>query len=367
MPLLPISPPGRLLIAVLLGVSAALLAPASFADAPDDAMPDEAPAAESAAVVDSVEAERLAAGARAFLATLKPDARLQAFLDQTVKRLLAKDARARKAKTISIGLIDLQPGKAPRLAHWHGDTPVYPASVVKFVYLIAAYAWQEQGRLEIDPWLDRQLTAMIYRSSNTATQKVFRTLTGTEAGPALAADDYSLFRDRRLLVKHWLEALGVTGIHSIHPTYNGGGDLYGRDIQLLQDASVEGGISNASGNYKNRQAMTGIGTAKLLALVATDRGVEPDSAAAIRGRMQRDPRKQPYLRNRIAGGAMQTEGVVVYAKTGTWGPIYADAGIIRARSGRQLALAVFIDSTPAYRGPFIAKLARACTEALLGP
>ena len=62
---------------------------------------------------------------------------------------------------------------------------------------------------------------------------------------------------------------------------------------------------------------------------------------------------------------MQTRGVEVFSKTGTWGPIYADAGIVRGADGRQLVLAVFIDSTPAYRGTFIAELAKVCTEAVL--
>lgn len=319
------------------------------------------------ALASAGESAGKAVAARDYLATVQSDAELQEFLDATVKKLLARDSRARKATTVGIALIDLQPGQAPRLAHWNGNTPIYPASVVKFVYLIAAYAWEEQGILNIDGPLDRQLTAMIYNSSNTATQKVFRTLTETKAGPALPPNDYAKFRERRLRVERWLESLGVTGIHSIHPTYNGGGDLYGRDIQLLQDGSVTGGISNASGNYKNRQAMTAVGTAKLLALLASDLGLDPEDAAEVRQRMKRDPRKQRYLYNRIAGGAVQTTGVEVYSKTGTWGPIYADAGIIRGPSGRQLALAVFIDSKPAYRGRFIAELSRACTAALLGP
>ena len=62
---------------------------------------------------------------------------------------------------------------------------------------------------------------------------------------------------------------------------------------------------------------------------------------------------------------MQTPGVEVFSKTGTWGPIFADAGIIRGPEGRQLVLAVFIDSTPVYRGTFIAELAKICTEELL--
>jgi hypothetical protein len=81
--------------------------------------------------------------------------------------------------------------------------------------------------------------------------------------------------------------------------------------------------------------------------------------------MQRDLTRQPYQKGRIAGGALKTRGVEVYSKSGTWGPIFADAGIIRGPSGRQLALAVFIDSTPAYRGGFITNLAHECTSTLL--
>ena len=38
------------------------------------------------------------------------------------------------------------------------------------------------------------------------------------------------------------------------------------------------------------------------------------------------------------------------------GPIYADAGIIRHRSGHQVILAVFLEGEPRYRGSFIAEL-----------
>jgi 5'-nucleotidase (lipoprotein e(P4) family) len=308
--------------------------------------------------------EERAAVARVFLASIEQDAELQKFLDKRVNHLLARDARARKAR-LGIALMDLQSGRPPRLAHWNGKTPFYPASVVKFVYLMAAYAWEEQGRLRIDGALDRQLQSMIYKSSNTATQHVVRTLTRTEAGPALTGDDYRKFRERRMGVKRWVESLGVTGIHSIHPTYNGTGDLFGRDVQLMRDASVKGGLPNSGGSFTNRQAMTATGTAGLLALLASDLGLSPENAAEVRQRMQRDPEKQPYQARRIAGGALKTSAVEVYSKSGTWGPIFADAGIIRSPSGRQLVLAVFLDSEPAYRGDFIAELARAFTSDLL--
>jgi hypothetical protein len=114
--------------------------------------------------------------------------------------------------------------------------------------------------------------------------------------------------------------------------------------------------------------MTASGTARLLALLATDRALAPATSEEVRRRMQRDVRKQPYLSARIAGGATRTPGVEVYAKTGTWGPIHADAGIVRhLASGRQVAIAVFVEGNPRYRGAFIAELTDRVVEHLLGP
>ena len=315
------------------------------------------------AETDAAETDPQAAEARDWINSTKHSKSLQDFLDDTVNTLLKKDKRARKAR-IGVAVLNLPADQPPQLAHWGGDELIYPASVVKFVYLMAAYDWQERGKLVIDKDLDRQLTAMIYNSSNTATQKVFRRVTSTRAGDKLSPEEYEMFKHRRLAIERWLQDMGILGIHSVHPTYNGGGDLHGRDLQLLEDASVEGGIANAE--YSNRQAMTAVGTVKLLALLATDRALSPENSAIVRKRMQRDPNKQSYQWRRIAGGAVPTKGVEVYSKTGTWGPIYADAGIVRAADGRQFTLAVYIDSTPAYRGSFISSLSRQVTEHLLG-
>jgi len=204
---------------------------------------------------------------------------------------------------------------------------------------------------------------MIYNSSNTATQKVFRRVTGTTTGEKLPPEAYAAFKKRRLAIADWLLDMGIIGVHSAHPTYNGG-DIHGRDRQFLNDDSVVGGIANKE--FANRQAMSATGTVKLLALLATDRALSPENSATVRKRMKRDPNKQPYQWRRIAGGAARTKGVEVYSKTGTWGPIYADAGIVHGADGRQFTLAVYIDSTPAYRGNFIAELSRRVTEHLLG-
>ena len=299
-----------------------------------------------------------------FLESIRVSDQLQNEMTAAVEEFRAKDAALRR-QTIRATVIDLPVGTAPRLAHWNGESPVYPASVPKFVYLMAAYAWRDAGRLEIDPAFDRQLQAMVYRSSNRATQEVVRKLTATQPGPRLDAEDYEGFAWRRHAVKRWLQGLGVRDLHLVHPTYDGGGDLYGRDLQFLEDKGVEGSLPGQKGPYFNRQAMTSDGTARLLALLATDRAFAPKTSAEVRERMRRDTRAQPYLVHRIAGGADGREGYEVFSKTGTWGPIFADAGIVRHRSGRQLVVAVFLEGKPAYRGSFIARLTRRMLRATL--
>ncbi len=296
------------------------------------------------------------AAARAWLATVEPAADLQAFLERTLVELAGRDTKLRTTD-VRVALLDLTRGEPPRLAQVRGEGPIYPASVVKLVYLMAAYAWQEAGRLTIDSALDADLTAMIRQSSNHATQRVFARLTDTEPGPELPADAYRLFRERRLAVKRWLESLGITDLHCVNPTYDGGGDLFGRDRQFLRDATVPGAPRRPNGEYPNRQAMTAVGTAKLLGLLATDRALTPQDSAIVRARMRRDPAEQPYLVHRIAGGARRLPGVEVFAKSGTWGPDYADAGIVRDARGRQFVLVVFTEASPPYRGSVIAEIA----------
>jgi hypothetical protein len=111
--------------------------------------------------------------------------------------------------------------------------------------------------------------------------------------------------------------------------------------------------------------MTAVGTAQLLALLATDRALTPEDSATVRRRMRRDPKVQRHLAARIAGGAARLPGLEVYAKSVTCGPIYADAGIVRNEAGHQIVIAVLTQASPAYRGDFIANLTERLSAELL--
>jgi beta-lactamase class A len=302
------------------------------------------------------------AAAREWLATIQPSPALQSRLDRFVETAEARDARLRAAE-VRVAVIDLTDPAAPKLAQVHGTRPIYPASVIKFVYMMAAYAFQERGELRIDAELDDLLTHMIFESSNKATQGVFARITGTSQGPALAGHEYAEFRERRLTVNRWLESMGVQGLHCVNPTYDGGADLFGRDRQFISDRAVA--AVTTGDDAPNRNMMTAVGTAQLLALLATDRALAPDDSATVRRRMRRDPKVQRHLAARIAGGASRIPGLEAYAKSGTWGPIYADAGIVRSQDGRQIVIAVLTQASPAYRGDFIADLTERMSAELL--
>jgi len=317
------------------------------------------------ALADEPAVGRIPSPAELWLRTIQSDPELQEIVDETVEKQRKREPSLRKP-TIRVTVMDIPTSGPPTLAHWKGASPVYPASVPKFAYLMAVYHWRDEGKLEIDPKFDRALHQMVYVSSNRATQKVVARLTDTEPGPRLEPGEYAEFVEKRHAVKRWLRELGITDLHLVHPTYDGGGDLYGREEQFLEDTEIEGCLPDQTGEYRNRAAMTTNGSAELLALLATDRALSPETSAEVRHRMRRSTRKQPYLGRRIAGGAEKcgVEGVEIYSKTGTWGPITADAGIVRAPSGRQLVVAAFIEGAPRYRGPFIAKITEAACRAI---
>jgi hypothetical protein len=305
--------------------------------------------------------------AQAYIEAVRPAPELQRFLEATVADLEARDPLLAQS-IYTVALMDLNAPGGPRLAHVRGDLPMYPASVVKFVYLMAAFRWQEEQRLQIDRELRRQLRSMIYESSNRATQTVFYRLTGTQQGPELRHADYEVFRDRRFSVKRWVQSLGVQGVHAVHPTYDER-EIYGREVQFFSDRSIQDGGQGQSGGYYNRLMTTANGLAQLLALLATDRAMSPDNCAAIREMMRRDIRDQPHLGYRIAGGAARLPGMEVFAKSGTFGRTYADAGIVRHVSGRQMVIVVLTEGTGrrgAYRGWFISDVTeRAAAHVLL--
>ena len=79
---------------------------------------------------------------------------LQDLVNRAARTTLDRFADKRlEEKQLSITLIDLRDAQRPVTASFRGNERIYPASVVKLFYLVAAEAWLENKKIQESPWL----------------------------------------------------------------------------------------------------------------------------------------------------------------------------------------------------------------------
>src|SRR4051794_28828989 len=82
-----------------------------------------------------------------------------------------------KNDDVAVTVIDLHDPQHLVTGSVRGDAPIFPASVVKLFYLVAAHQWLQDGKLEDSDELRRGLHDMIVDSSNDATHYILDALT----------------------------------------------------------------------------------------------------------------------------------------------------------------------------------------------
>ncbi len=130
---------------------------------------------------------------------------------------------------------------------------VYPASIVKLVYGLAAYYWIKKGRLDLSDELIDAVRKMLSFSSNNATSFLIDLLTGTTSGPCIEGDSWENWKYQRSIVNDWLHDLKweeLSGINCCQKTWDDG--PFGREKEFY-------GHEN-----KNRNAMNSDSAARVL-------------------------------------------------------------------------------------------------------
>ncbi len=130
---------------------------------------------------------------------------------------------------------------------------IYPASVVKLVYGLAAYYWIKKGRLLLTNEIIDAVSKMLSFSSNNATSFLIDLLTGTTSGPCIEGDSWENWKYQRSLINDWLYDLDweeLIGINCCQKTWDDG--PFGREKEFY-------GYKN-----KNRNAMTTDSAARVL-------------------------------------------------------------------------------------------------------
>jgi len=277
---------------------------------------------------------------------------LQAIVDHAVQTTIAAFASATlDSSQIAVTLVDLS---KPRLdwASVRGQTLIYPASVVKLFYLVAAHRWMEDRRLEDTEELRRALRDMIVDSSNDATHYVVDVLTGTTSGPELPPDELSAWAERRNAVNHYIESIGYLGINCNKKPWCEG--PYGRESQAIKAFQP------------SRNMLTTEATARVLTEIVLGRAVTPERSQQMLELLARDPSQPSTDPDDQAHGftapALEP-GMKLWSKAGWTGQVRHDAAYIEMPGGRRFVLVTFTEGHAGERA-IIPSVAREVIAAL---
>jgi beta-lactamase class A len=258
---------------------------------------------------------------------------LQAVDDRAEKTTLERFADKKlEEKQLSVTLIDLRDAQHPVTASFRGNERVYPASVVKLFYLVAAHRWLEDKKIELTPELTRALRDMIVDSSNEATQYVVDVLTHTTAGYELPAKEMEEWQYKRNAVNRYFSGLGYTNINVNQKTFCE--DAYGRER-----------VSRGP-NGENRNKLTTDATARLMMEIVTGKAATPERTAMMMDLLKRD-----YAGSSTDGDdqgvgftGIALKGVTgarLWSKAGWTSTTRHDVAYIELPDGRKFVLATF--------------------------
>jgi beta-lactamase class A len=260
-------------------------------------------------------------------------ATLQTLVDSVARETIAKFAEKKlEEKQLSITLIDLRDPGHPVTASFRGNERVYPASVVKLFYLVAAHRWLEDKKITATPELMRSLKDMIVDSSNEATQYVLDVITHTTGGYELPPKEMVKWQYQRNAVNRYFTSLGYSNINVNQKTFCE--DAYGRER-----------VSRGP-NGENRNKLTTDATARLMMEITMRKAVTPARSAQMLELLKRDylsKGSDPDDQGRgFTGIALKdVPGAQMWSKAGWTSTTRHDVAYIELPDGVKFVLATF--------------------------
>jgi hypothetical protein len=165
----------------------------------------------------------------------------------------------------------------PRSANYRSVELIYPASLVKLFYLVAAHEWLERGMIQPSAELDRALGDMIVASSNDATSYVVDMLTGTTSGPELPSGPFATWQHQRNLVNRYYQSLQWPELATVNLNQKTWGEgPYGRERAFLGEGLT------------NRNRLTTEAVARLLHSIVGGVSVTRERSTAMMALLKRD-------------------------------------------------------------------------------
>ncbi len=235
---------------------------------------------------------------------------------------------------------------------YRGDVQIYPASVIKLFYLVAAHEWLENGMLQPSSELERALGDMIVDSSNDATSYVMDVLTGTTSGPELPPGPFTTWQYQRNIVNRYFQSLAwpeLADINANQKTWCDG--PYGRENDFV------------GANKENRNRLSVQATLRLLHSIVGGVAVSAQRSQAMLELMHRSLAPQDLAadpENQVTGflGGGLPQDAKLWSKAGLTSWVRHDAAYIELPGKCPFSLVVFLASKVASPNleilPFIA-------------
>ena len=213
---------------------------------------------------------------------------------------------------------------------------IYPASVVKLVYGLAAYYWIKKGSLLLTEEIIDSASKMLSFSSNNATSFLIDLLTGTTSGPCVEGELWENWKFQRNLINDWLYDLHwdeLIGINCCQKTWDDG--PFGREKEFY-------GYEN-----QNRNIMTTDSAARVLEEIMIHIDYQ-ENDLNLRNFLKRNLNKR-FLENdslnQIDGflGAGLPENINLWSKAGLMSEVRHDSAWWINSQSLQTLLVVFCD------------------------
>ena len=211
---------------------------------------------------------------------------------------------------------------------------IYPASIVKLVYGLAAYDWIRQGRLMISEEINYAVKRMLFNSSNNATSFLVDILTGTTSGPCIEGEAWENWKYQRCIINDWLKELNweeLRGINCCQKTWDDG--PFGREKEFYEYQN------------QNRNIMTTDATAKILEEIMIHIDYQKndlDLRSFLKRNLNKSDLKEDPL-NQVEGflGEGLPESTKLWSKAGLMSEVRHDAAWWINSSSVQTLLVVF--------------------------
>jgi hypothetical protein len=279
--------------------------------------------------------------------------KLQSAVDAAVQTTLKKFADKKLGTNeLAVTLIDLRDAEKPVQASYRGGEQIYPASVIKLFYLVAAHRWMEDGKLQDTEELRRAMKDMIVDSGNEPTHYIVDLLTGTTSGPELSQKEIEEWHDKRNAVNRYFSSLGFTNINVNKKPWGDG--PYGRETQAIK-------LFDPKRNWLTTDA-----TARLLTEIATRKSISAKRSDEMMELLKRDPfstKGSETDQSRGFTGKIKVPGMKLWSKAGWTSETLHDAAYIELPTGEKFALVTFTVNHAKER-EIIPTIARAVIEGL---